>query len=87
MLGDVSGIAAEYKLLLQEVNTLVATPAWDKRVPQVLNVLGQVDTQIDNLVYASFALGAVLIVIFFLGLFIYRYAVNRWITPKAPDKT
>jgi uncharacterized protein Yka (UPF0111/DUF47 family) len=86
MLSDVSQIAAEYKLLLQEVNTLVATPAWDQRVPQVLDVLGRVDTEIDQLVYLIFALNAGLIVLIFVGLFAYRYANARWVAPKLPGK-
>jgi hypothetical protein len=86
MLSDVSQIAAEYKLLLQEVNTLVSTPAWDQRVPQVLDVLGQVDTEIDQLVYLIFAMNAGLIVLIFVGLFAYRYANARWVAPKLPSK-
>jgi hypothetical protein len=86
MLSDVSQIAAEYKLLLQEVNTLVATPAWDQRVPQVLGLLGQVDTEINELIYLIFALNAGLIVLIFVGLFAFRYANARWVAPKLPSK-
>jgi hypothetical protein len=55
-------------------------------VPQVLDVLGRVDTEIDQLVYLIFALNAGLIVLIFVGLFAYRYANARWVAPKLPGK-
>ena len=86
ILSDASQAATAYNLLLQEANTLVATPAWEQRVRQLLGVVETVEKKVDGLVYLSFALGAGLIVIFFIGLFVYRYATARWVTAKLGDR-
>lgn len=86
ILSDASQTATAYNLLLQEANTLVATPAWEQRVGQLLSVVETVEKKVDGLVYLSFALGAGLIVIFFIGLFVYRYATAQWVTAKLGDR-
>jgi len=77
IVSDISTAAREYRNLLAEANTLAGSPAWDQRIPQAMDVVNRVDDEVNRLVLGIYAMNFGLILIFFLCLFIYRYAISR----------
>ena len=77
IVSDISRTAENYTRLLAEANTLIGSPAWDQRIPQAMDLVNQVDRDVEQLMWEIYAMNAGLILIFFLGLFVYRYAASR----------
>jgi hypothetical protein len=74
---DASHTAGELTALVESLSTLVSAEAWDARQPQALQIVYEIDTRVEGLIVRLFMLLLVLIVVCFLALFVYRYAVAR----------
>ena len=72
---DIQKTAQEFTQFMQYLDELMSTEAWGEQRPQVLRMVYKIDAEIDSLVIRIFVFAALLIVLFFVLLFVYRYAV------------
>jgi hypothetical protein len=73
----VSDTLAKVKALLGEYDGLVADADFQKPFPLVVEITDRLGLETQEVITHAFILGAVLILIFFLSLFGYRYAAKR----------
>lgn len=77
LVGDASVTVREMKELVNSTDRFLLSPGWEQRVPMAQAVVEQVDRQMERLVYRIFALQAAFIVLLFVLLFGYRFALSR----------
>ena len=75
----VSNAVEQAKSLLDEFDELMVSPDWEKRLPGVIKLADGVESEGEELVTHVFIYGAMLILVFFLCLFGYRYASKRFL--------
>jgi hypothetical protein len=78
--------AVEATEALRELNSIVGTlidlPEGQQPLPFIIKMVDRVDVEIEGWMTRAFVLAAALILIFFLALFVYRYATQRMYGPK-----
>ena len=81
-LADVNGLLEKTNGIVRSVDGLMASPNWQERLPQFLQVIGQVENEVEALVNRVFLLAAALLVIFFVLLLGNRYVSHRLIPAR-----
>jgi hypothetical protein len=74
---EASGTVTELTSLVQAVEQLVASPTWEQRVPQAVDVAHTIGGDAKALLTRVFLLAVALIAVFFISMFAYRYASIR----------
>ncbi len=77
VIAQAANTAAEFRGLVQAVEQLMASPAWEQRVPELVGVADEVSTDVAALLDHGFLLTAALIGIFFTALLVYRLILAR----------
>lgn len=71
---ELSGAAGNLRELVTSINQLLASPTWDRRLPQMMETVDRLESDVERSLNHVFLLGAALIVVFFVALLAYRYA-------------
>ena len=71
---------------LRELNSIVGTlidlPEGQRTLPFIVKIVDKVDGEVEGWISRAFVLATALILIFFLALFVYRFATQRMYGPK-----
>ena len=78
-LANGTGILEQADSIVRSVDGLMASPHWEERLPQLLQVIDRAEADAEKLTDRSFLQAVALIVIFFLVLLAYRYVSRRLI--------
>jgi hypothetical protein len=77
VVAQASDTATELSALVQAVEQLMASPAWEQRVPDAIAVADEIGADAEALLNRAFLLGVALIGVFFAAMFLYRLASAR----------
>jgi hypothetical protein len=78
-LASVTGILEQADGIVRSVDGLMASPHWEERFPQLLQVVDRMEAEAEEFTDRSFLQAVALIVLFFILLFAYRYVSHRLI--------
>jgi hypothetical protein len=74
---DASKVIQQTDALVKTVDHFLLSPEWEKNLPRFIEALNSAQTEGEKSVNHAFLAGAGLILLFFLALFGYRFAVQR----------
>lgn len=77
LVAEASVTVREMKELVNSTDRFLLSPGWEQRMPMAEAIVGQVDRQVEELVYQIFALQAAFIILLFILLLAYRYVLSR----------
>jgi ABC-type transporter Mla subunit MlaD len=70
--------AQELNATLQSFEQLLASPGWEKTLPQIFKTFNRAESETEEMMNHAFFVGVGLILVFFLTLFVYRYGSKRF---------
>lgn len=79
-----SEAAGEFATLVEKVEELMASPAWDKRIPQATQAVDEVGDDVDVLLKKVFVFAIAMVAVFFAFMLIYLYALTRFARRRVP---
>jgi len=88
-LASLTGILEQTDGIVRSVELLIASPHWEERLPQFLQMVNGMEAEAEEFTDRSFLQAAALIAIFFVLLLAYRLASHRLIAappPSEPDQ-
>jgi hypothetical protein len=77
MIVDAATTAGELTVLVKAVEELVSTPAWEKRLPEAMAAVGDVERDIRRTLLLVFIFTTATIVVFFASLLAYKVLLRR----------